>query len=137
KFQHPSLLLFAMLDRNAVYAREEVEVVVDRQIVVERELLRHIPDAPPHETRTQAAAFARKLHLSAPRREQAAQYLDCRRLARAVRAEQSVNLTVFDFDVDVFDGVESAEAFVQRTGADGDGPRLPLAKLAALRERRR
>src|SRR4029079_10213033 len=113
-------------------AGEKIEVIVNRQIVIQRELLRHISDAPSHETRTQTAAFARQFHLSAGWREQAAQYLDRSGLARAVRAEQTVNLAVFDFDVDVFDRVESAEAFVQRVSADGDGARRAFAKLTAL-----
>src|SRR5262245_24528085 len=102
-----------MLDRNSVNAGEEVEVVVDRQIVVERELLRHIADAPPQEARTQAAALASQLHLAAARREQAAQDLDRRRLAGAVRSQQSVNLAVFDLDVYILDRMESSKAFVQ------------------------
>ena len=44
---------------HAVDAGEEFEVLVDREVVVERELLRHVADLLAHLRGTKAAAFAR------------------------------------------------------------------------------
>src|SRR5262249_3785333 len=46
--QYPSLLLGAVFQRHAVNAGEEIEVLFNRQIVVQREFLRHISDALPY-----------------------------------------------------------------------------------------
>ena len=83
-----------MRRRHAVDAGEEVEVLVDGEIVVERELLRHVPDLAPHARRAQAAALAGQLDESRARLDEAAQHLDRRRLAGAVGAEEAVDLTV-------------------------------------------
>src|SRR5262249_15429620 len=45
--QYPTLLLFALLARHSINSGKEVEVFFDRQIVVQRKLLRHVTDALP------------------------------------------------------------------------------------------
>ena len=59
---HPAHFLRALVFGNAVDAGEEFEVFRDRQVVVERKLLRHVADLLPHLGGTQAAALARQLH---------------------------------------------------------------------------
>ena len=94
KGQHPPDLLLALTGRYAVDAGKKLEVLLDRKVVVQREFLRHVADSLPHLGRPQTPTFTRKLHLPLRRIEQTAQHLDRRRLARAVGAEQPVDLAV-------------------------------------------
>src|SRR5690606_20726482 len=81
---------------DAVDTGEELEVLTHRQEPVQREFLRHVADA-----LLRVAARAREIDsgdLGAPRRrtQQAAEHLERRRLARAVRAEQAEDLSRAD-----------------------------------------
>jgi len=99
--------------RNAIDAAEEVEVFLNRQIVVKGKLLRHVANLLAHGLRPQAATFPGQHHLAAGRLQQAAEHLDRRCLAGAVGAQQSVNLAVLDLNVDFFDRPKIAEALGQ------------------------
>src|SRR5437899_101669 len=121
------------LRRHAVDADEEVEVLVDGEVVVERELLRHVADLLPHALRAERADLARKPHLALARLHQAAEHLDGRGLPRPVGAEQAVDLAVAHLEVDALDRDELAERLAQAARADGDrlaGPRVVAAVRA-------
>src|SRR5262249_12893429 len=99
---------------------EELEVLADRQVVVEGELLRHVADALPDVLGPEVAALAREPHLAAAGIEQPAQHLDGGRLAGAVRPEQSVDLAVSDLEAHVVHGDERPELLREAAGTDGD-----------------
>ena len=94
---------------EAVHRGEEVEVLEDRQVFVEREPLRDVADA--------AADFlsgpgdVEAVHRGAPlgRGEQAAEDPDEGGLARAVRAEQAEDLAAPDLQRDVVERADLAE----------------------------
>src|SRR6476660_5380846 len=69
EFENPALLLVAFLVGDSVHAGEKVQVLVDTQIVVERELLRHVADLLAHALGPQSAPFTRQFHCACGRRE--------------------------------------------------------------------
>ena len=105
---------------NSVDAGEEFEVFGDRQVVVERKLLRHVADLLPYLRGTKAAALAGQLHAAAGGREQAAEHLDGGGLARAIRAQQAVDLAVPHLGGDVLHSRKRAEMFGEIGSADGN-----------------
>ena len=135
ELEHPALARLADLARHLVDAREKVEVLVDREVVVERELLGHVAELLADVLGAQLTDLARQAHLARARFQQAAEHLDGGRLARAVGAEQAVDLAVTDLQVDALDRLEVAEGLTQDARADGD---LVVACLvgAALGKRR-
>src|SRR5262249_41142811 len=64
------------------------------------------------------AVFPCKHDFAAGRSNQPAENLYCSRLARAVGAEQAVDLAILDFDVDALNGLKFAECFAQIVSAD-------------------
>src|SRR6185503_17335971 len=94
--EDPPRLLLALAGGHAIDAAEELEVLANGQVVVEGELLGHVPDALPHVLRAEIPPLARELDLAPGGIEEAAQHLDRGRLARAIRAEESVDLAVPD-----------------------------------------
>src|SRR4029077_650182 len=123
--------------RQSVDVGEIVEVLRDRQIAVERELLRHVA-----ETRTRAARGARQVDprdagITARWHEQHAEHAERRRLAGAVGPEQAVDLAGAHFEADVIGRHEVAESPGQTLGAHqypigpyrpGASIRLPLCR---------
>ena len=101
---------------EVVKPRDEEQILFDRQVLVERELLGHVADfaldaravAPHVETE----------HRSLPGvgRQQAADHADGRRLAGAVGAEEADDFARRDAQRDVVDGDDS----VERLGEAGD-----------------
>src|SRR5439155_11766819 len=117
--EHPPLPGLAPLGRNAIDAGKEVEVLVDRQIVVEGKLLRHVANLLAHALGAQLADLAREPHVAGTRLEQAAEHLDRRGLPRPVGAEQSVDLAVAHLEIDSLDRLEGAEPLPEAAGTDG------------------
>ena len=68
--------------------------------------------------------------------QQAAQHLDGGRLARAVRAQQPVDLAITHLHVDVVDRGEIAELLGQIAGSDSDLPAQPRVIAPAGKRRR-
>ncbi len=135
---HPLLHLVAFPLVDAVHSREEVEILVDREIVVEREFLRHVADALAYGLSAHAAALAGEFHLARGDVEQAAEHLDGGGLASSIGAQEPVDLSVADLNIHVMDGGERAEAFGQILRADGDPAaqvlvRMITGKLGRLR----
>src|SRR4029078_461757 len=97
---------------------EELDVLLDREVVVERKLLRHIADAP-------LDLFGWKTdadpsHHGASRRggHQPAQHPDGSGFAGAVRSQEAEDLARLDVQVQVGNGGEIAEALGQFLDAD-------------------
>src|ERR1051325_10496820 len=134
-FQHPFFLLFALLARHMVDPGKEVQVFLDRQIVVQRKLLRHITNALSDKTRTQPAGLSSQRHLPARCSNQAAEHFDRCRLAGAVRPEQAVDLAVLHLEIDVLDGIETAKALTQILGFDRQRLSGSFTKLSASGKR--
>src|SRR5262249_31344663 len=61
KRQHPLFLLLAFPEGHVVSTSEEIKVLVDREIVVQRELLPQVTDTLPNGARTQRTRFAGQL----------------------------------------------------------------------------
>src|SRR5262249_61925372 len=101
-----------------VDAGKEIEVLVDREIVVERKLLGHVAELLPDVLRTQLADLACQSHLARAGRQQATEHLDRGGLARTVGAEQSEDLAVAHLEIDALDRDEVAECLAQAARAD-------------------
>ena len=106
---------------HPVHARDEVEVLLDRQVLVVAEALGHVADAPLDlggagaqvEAEGGAAAFVG--------REQPAQHADRGGLAAAVRPEKSDDPAARDGEVDVIDHGAPAVALGQAVDLDCRG----------------
>jgi hypothetical protein len=115
----PSACAPAELRRHAIGPGEEVQVFLGGEVIVQGELLRHVPELLPQVLRAQLALLARQLHLARARLEEAAEHLDGGRLAGAVGAQKAVDLAVAHLEVDPADGLEVPEGLPEGSGADG------------------
>src|SRR5262249_5005748 len=116
----------------SVDACEELEILRNRDVLVQGELLRHVPDALPHLGGTDLApAGACEMDIPAGRIEETAEHLDRRRLPGAVGAEQPVHFAVADLETDVVDGAERAEVLHELRGANPDPADQRLMLVAA------
>src|ERR1022692_34108 len=136
KRQYPLFLLRDLVFRHAIHAREEVQVLIDAQIVVQGELLRHVAHQRAHFFGSDGALFARKLRRALGGIQQPAQHLDGGRLARAVGAQQAIHFAVAHVQIHVVYGRERAEPLRQILRADGDLS-LKIAMRVLAGERRR
>ena len=126
---------------QAVQRAEEPDVLLDRQRLVQRELLRHVADAPLHFFRIAAHVDAIDHRRSRRRLQQPAHHADGRRLAGAVRAEKSEDLSALDGEADAIDGGERAELAREIAHEDRavvpSSPQRPLeARAGELRRSR-
>src|SRR6185369_6220895 len=74
-----------------VQPRDEVQVLAQREVVVEPELLRHVAHVAADLARLRAQVQPQAHALARIRGEQTAQHADRRRLAAAVRAEEAAD----------------------------------------------
>src|SRR5262249_29002213 len=118
KLQHPRDLVASFHRRYAVHTSEELEVLVNRQIVVQRELLRHVSNGLPHGGGADGALHARQLDLSFTRIEQATQHLDSGGFAGAVCPEQTVDLSISNIETEIVDRPKLTEVACQMPSAD-------------------
>ncbi len=109
-----------LVGRHEVHLGEELDVLVDREVVVERELLRHVADARLHAVGVLHDVDAVDGGRSLARREQATEHPDRRRLAGAVRAEESEDAPSRHLEVEVIDGDEVAEPTHEAAALDGE-----------------
>src|SRR5215472_6785937 len=91
--QHPLSFFLALVLGDAVHTSIEFEVLLDRKVVIQGELLRHVTDSLPHAGGTHASC-ASQLYFTLGLREQSAEHLNGSSLARAVRAEQTIYLAI-------------------------------------------
>src|SRR4051812_11326854 len=107
------------LPREIVNAAVQPDILADGEVLVERELLAHVPDAA-----FDPLALGRDVvprHASRPgaRCEKAGENTDGRGLAGTVGAEESEDLTDADVERDVIDRGEGAEATRELPRFDG------------------
>src|SRR5690606_20090319 len=85
---------------DPVHAGDEIEVLADRQILVERELLRHVAGLLLDAGRIAPDVEAEAGALALVGRQQSAQHADGRRLARSIGAEKAVDGAARYLDVE-------------------------------------
>ena len=105
---------------DVLHRGEEFQVLAHAQVLEQRELLRHVADAAAQCLGLLRDAQAQHFDLAFGRRQQAAQHADGGGLARAVRAEEAVDVRARHGQVDVVDRDQRAEALGQPARADGE-----------------
>ncbi len=118
---------------QGIHARDEIQVLCNRQILPETETLGHVADltldgltfADDIKAEACAAAFIRT--------EQAAEHADDRRLAAAVRAEKAADLARANLQAHVVDGREVAETLGHPVHVDGEILSHKLCLIPTLR----
>jgi hypothetical protein len=94
---------------QTVEAGRQAQVLADRLVAIEREALRHVPDARPHAGPLAAHVVAGHERGAGRRRLQPAQHLDERRLAGAVGTEQAHDLARAHLEAHLVHGREGPE----------------------------
>ena len=107
--------------RHAVDAGDEVEVLADREVLPEREALRHVADAPLDLAALLDDVVAEAGAGAGVGRQQPAYDADRGRLAAAVGPEEAEDLAAPDLQRQVVDDMLVAEALVQPANIDGPG----------------
>src|SRR5262249_24932299 len=106
---------------EAVDAGDEGQVLFDREIVIERELLGHVAGLALDRGGLAGEFQPENLAAAAGiRGQQAAQHPQRCRLARAIGAEEAGNVTLLDLQRDVLDDSAAAEALVEAGNVDGE-----------------
>src|SRR5204863_8541046 len=106
--------------RHLVDARVEGQVLVDGEVVVEREPLRHVADRGLDAFGLVTEIDAEHPAVPLARLEDAAQHAERRRLARPVGPEKPVELAPADLQIEMIDGDDLAETPREATGLDGE-----------------
>src|SRR5213594_4207218 len=101
-----------------VDARIEHEVLLDRQVVVQREALRHVADGRLDTLRIAAQIDAQHAPLALRRLEDPTQHAERRRLPGAVGSEEAVQLAASDAEVETVHRNDPAEALREPVGDD-------------------
>src|SRR5580658_1075929 len=111
--QHVLLALRAPLLRHTINAAEKIDVLLDGQIVIQRELLRHVSNVPANFFRVRG--YVEAAHLSAARSgaQQPAKNADDGGLAGAIGAQEAEYLAYFHADGDMVHGHEISERLDQ------------------------
>src|SRR5262249_17366850 len=127
---------------DPVEARNEFQVLAHREILVEAEALRHVANVALDLVRLRADVVAEAGAAAFVRSEQPAQHPAGRGLARAVRAEEAIDLAALDPHRQVAHDLASVEGFRQPLDVDGDIRRrrhwpCPSATLTGWPTRRR
>ena len=100
---------FRLVCRQVIEVRMKDEVLTYRQFGVERERLRHIPDAIARADVVRVQRLAEQQRFAFGRRQQAREHFHRRRLAAAVRAKEPENLAAVDGEAHAIDRREVAE----------------------------
>ena len=110
--------LLALGEAKADQARGIAQIVGGGEIVIEADRVRQIADAALDRERLARRIEAEHAHFAAGDVGQAEHHQDGRRLARAVRAEETENLAAPDGERDVVDGDRRAVVFGEACGLD-------------------
>jgi hypothetical protein len=103
---------------DAIDARDEVEVFLDRQVLVQAKVLRHVSDAQLDAAGFTADVVAEAGALAVIDFEQPAQHADRRRLAATVRAEKAADLAARHLQIKVINYGAAAEGLGQAADID-------------------
>src|SRR5690606_37134280 len=106
--------------RHAIDVAVEEEVLLDGEVLIEAELLRHVADAPLDELGLGGDVVADDAAAAAGGVEQAAEHADGRELARAVGAKHAEDLPATHLEGDVADGAQVTEAAAEPLRVDDD-----------------
>src|SRR6185312_3190081 len=112
------------------HARDEVEVLADRQVLPVREALRHVADVALDRLGFGEDVVAKAGAAAGIGRQQAAHQADRRRLAAAVGPEEAENLAALDLERHALDDLVVAEALVQIAYVDGRLGSFPPKRAA-------
>ena len=112
---------------------DEIEVLLDRQVVVEAEALRHVPDFALDRLGLLPQVVAEAGPAALVGRQQPAKHADRRRLAAAVRSQEAENLAALDANREVVDDRAAAVALGEAADVDG---RLGPGRRQHLRSHR-
>ena len=104
--------------RHAVNAAEEAQILLHREIAVERKFLRHVADALAHGFRIARDVDPGDDGAAAARAQQAAKDADDGRFAGAVRAEEAHDFAARDAETHMVHGDEGAEPLDEAVGDD-------------------
>src|SRR5262249_46369583 len=113
--------------RHLVDAGDEVEVLEDREVLVEAEALGHVAHLPAHQRRVADDVEAEAGSFAPVRREQAAQQPDGGGLAAAVGAEEAADLAGRHLQGEALDHLAGAEALAQVAHVDNEAAERRLA----------
>jgi len=118
--------------RHAVQVGVEAQVLLGREVAVQRGVLEHQPDVAPH--RVPLGGHVVPGHDGPPRRrpDQRAQDADRGGLARAIRAEETERLAARDLEVDAPDGLDLAVSLGQLADRDRGAVGAPRARRCRL-----
>ena len=105
---------------EAVDARDELQVLAHREVLIEAEALRHVADMHADLVRLGADVVAETRAAPAVGREQPAQHADGRGLARAVRPEEAVDRAALHPHREIAHHDAVAERFGEAFDLDGD-----------------
>ena len=108
---------------NAVHPRDEVEVLLDRQVLVQAEALRHVADLALDRRRVATQVVAKARAFTFVGRQQSAQHADRRRLAAPVGPEKAEDRPALDSNREVVDDGAPAIALRQTVHVDGGAAR--------------
>ena len=106
---------------HLVDARDEVEILEHREVLVKAEALRHVADLTTNFVRLADDVVAQAVAGARVRFEQPAQHADRRRLATAVGAEESADLALGDLQAEAFDDLQAAETLGEIGDVDDVG----------------
>src|SRR5581483_3121476 len=111
-------------DRSAIPHRvdagDEIEVLLDREVLVETEALRHVADAPLDLARLAQDVEAEARAAARVGIQQSAEHADRRRLAAAVRSEKAADAAACHREIDAVDRADRAEALREPAHVDDE-----------------
>src|SRR5215471_10789254 len=116
--EHPFLALFAHAFVNAIQPGIKIQVFADGEVIVERELLRHVPNPGAHFCRTQIFRFSQERDASGRWIDEATNDLDRGGFSSAIGTQESVDIAITHFELEILDCLERSETLIQVFRAD-------------------
>ena len=104
--------------RDVLHGRQEFQVLAHRQVLEQRELLGHVADAGAQLLGLFRDAQTQHFDVARRRREQSAQHADGGGFSGAVRAEEAIDMTTRNVQIDIVHRHQCAEALGQATDTD-------------------
>ena len=136
RLAHPVDFLVLGAPSQAVNAGEKAQVLLDRQVAVQRELLRHIPQMLARLAGADFQIHIQYQRFAGRRHQQATHHLKGGGFPRAVWPEQAKNFTALHREIDVIGGGEITEFFGQGFGFDHRLTRRTFYRVQDRPERR-